>query len=172
MSFMLVLVLGGGYAYAFLHVRALNQQSAALATETAALEKQESDIGQLRLNVKATDENLQNLNTHFIHTSDPVPFLTTVEDYGRTASVSTKFDAVSAEKKPDRLNVSITAQGTFAAVYRFLSLLEAIPYQIQFTEVNAQSFSASADPNSKQKPQTIWEARISLSVLSIIPAEQ
>ena len=169
---MLVLVIGGGYAYAFLHVRALNQQSATLATETAALEKQESDIGQLRLNVKATDENLQNLNTHFIHTSDPVPFLTTVEDYGRTASVSTKFDAVSVDKKPDRLIVSITAQGTFPAIYKFLSLLEAAPYQIAFSEVNVQSFSASATPNSKQKPQTIWEAHIALAVLSIIPVEQ
>jgi hypothetical protein len=168
-TIILFVLVTGIYVYLFHTIKKLGEHSATLFAEVTALEVQESEIGQLRKNVQATDENLKQLTLHFINTGDIVPFLETVEGYGRTLHVVTKFDSVVVEKSPNRVTLSLSANGTFTDVYRFIALLESSPYELTFTNVNLQSTDGGTQ--DKKLATGIWNAHITLSVLSVIPAE-
>ena len=55
--------------------------------------------------------------------------------------------------------------GSFSQVYKFITLLENSPYELEFTSVNIHSL-LKEDKNNTQK--TIWEADLSIKLISFI----
>lgn len=160
------------YVYLFYSLKSASRHVADLTAETTALELQESEIGQLRKNLTATEERREKLASYFITSGDVVPFLETVEGYGRSLSVTTKFEKVEVRKDPDQLYVSLVAQGSFVDIYRFLALIEAAPYEIVVSNARVSSMvPPGLDPVGTGPHSQGWEARVMLSVISITPAQ-
>jgi len=125
-------------------------------------------VGQFRKNLTATEEQRQKLSSYFIDAKDIVPFLETIEGYGTDTGIEVTFSSVDIKKTPSRLDVGIFAEGDFDDLYRFLSLLEAAPYEITFTEVDVHSnVIEGLVPTGTQPYSAAWSAAITLSVLSI-----
>ncbi len=177
-----VLVMAGVYAYLYVTVRSIGENNAALAAEANTLEGQASQVGQLKQELSLIQTRQPELVSYFIDASDIVPFLETIEGYGRQTNVTTKFNTFVFKKAPDQLAVTLVADGTYTDLYHFMALLEAAPYEISMTSadvsaVNPKGLQATtttttatgtgtAKTPTASVPDT-WEAQISLSVLSI-----
>ena len=122
----------------------------------------------MRQSLADTQEKQKTLTSYFIDASNIVPFLETVEGYGKTTNVATNFDTVDTKKSPDRLDVELTADGSFVNLYRFVALLESAPYEFTITKADihlAVPLGFQAVGNGPHSGG--WEAKIALSVTSI-----
>lgn len=166
---MVVFVLSVGiYGYFFYALKSTSRTAANLETEVKSLQAQESEIGVLRKNLAATEESRAKLVSYFIQTNDIVPFLETVESYGRGVNVSTEFEDVKVVDKPTSIVLTVVGKGSFANIYRFVSLVEAIPYEISVQSASVQSLiPAGLSPDGPGTHGDQWEVRLSLTVTSV-----
>jgi len=158
----------GAYLYLFNTVKKVGEHISVLQEETNTLQAQESEVGELKKNLANTQASQQKLTSYFIDANNIIPFLETIEGYGRATNVTVKFNSVDIKHSPNSLAVSITSNGTFANIYRFLALLEAAPYEFSIRDSSLQLTSSLApDPSLKIQPATNWELGMDLSILSI-----
>lgn len=157
----------GGYVYVFHMVAVAGADTASLQVETSALEVKESKIGELKKTLASIQAEEPVLNSYFIDANDIVPFLETIEDYGRKTNVTVKFNSVDIKQSPAALSVLLVSKGTFTDLYHFISLVEAAPYQFTVTSANLQLGTSDTIIDPKGVPPVLWDANISLSVTSI-----
>ena len=156
------------YAYLFHTIRVIGQDDASLDAETTTLEGQASEVDVLKKNLASIQERQPVLTSYFIDASDIVPFLETIEGYGRQTNVATKFNTFTFKKAPDMLVVSMVADGSFTDLYHFMALLEAAPYEITMNTADVEAqLPKGLEANQKTTAPTGWEANITLSVTSI-----
>lgn len=154
------------YAYLFYTARSIGRHNAELSAEAQVLENQASEVGELKQSLASIQVRRPVLVSYFIDAADIVPFLETIEGYGRQTNIATKFSTFVFKKAPDMLAVSMSAEGSFTDLYHFMALLEAAPYQISMTNVDVQAKTPKGLDGDKAAP-TVWEAQISLAVTSI-----
>ncbi len=96
----------------------------------------------LQRRVEETKQQRADVDAYFVDVSALVPFLEQIEDLARIAGVSSKVVAVSEETRPlsdvqggkgknatyGVISVTVSFKGAWAQAYRFLSLVEHIPY--------------------------------------------
>lgn len=158
----------GLYVYLFYTVQKIGQHTAALTAETRTLEAEESEVGKLKKDLAANQARQPILVSYFIDASDPVPFLETIEGYGRATNVTVKFDTVDIKRAPNQLAVTLTSDGNFADLYRFMALVESAPYEFAITNADIRSvIPAGLTPAQKSGHVNAWQARISISVFSV-----
>lgn len=157
------------YAYLFDVIKKTGEGNASLERETVTLEGQASQVGELKRSLAVIQERRPVLVSYFIDATDIVPFLETIEGYGRQTNVTTKFNTFTFKKSPDMLAVSMVADGSFTDLYHFMALLEAAPYEINMTNVDVQAqIPKGLDPATvKNSAPAVWEANISMAVTSI-----
>ena len=161
------LVAVGLYVYLLESIKAAGQKAAALEAETTALALKESQVGELKKTLAANKAREPKLVSYFIDANDIVPFLETIEGYGKTAGVTVKFNSVEIKKSPAQLAVSVTAIGGFPAVYRFISLVEAAPYEFSVMSSYVQLSMSPVAETGKGPAPILWESNMTLSVSSI-----
>jgi hypothetical protein len=156
------------YVFLYISIQKKGETVATLRAETAALEMQESEIGRLRTNLVSTEAERGRITSYFIEEDDVVPFLETIERYAESVGASVKFNTIAIAKDPLSLNVALTAEGTFADLYRFTSLLETAPYEIVINTAKLEVLPPEI-PTTKGAPvlPLEWNEQISLSVLSV-----
>jgi hypothetical protein len=155
----LTILVAAAFLYVFLYqaTRSVGSSNALLQAETTVLEGEQSEVGSLKRDLAANQARQPVLVSYFIDAADIVPFLETVEGYGRTTNVAVKFDTVDIKRAPDQLAVTLTGEGSFTNLYRFIALVEAAPYELTFTNASVEKSGTSGE----------WQARLSLAVTSI-----
>jgi translation initiation factor IF-2 len=101
-----------------------------------------------------------------------VPFLDTLE--GLATKVGIKAETASVDIAPDSLSllVKINTSGSFEAIYKFLTLLENSPYELEFTGFDMQkedSILATPDlvlNKDIKKQNSKWRATFNIKLLS------
>ncbi|MBP6884860.1 MAG: hypothetical protein KBC17_03495 [Candidatus Pacebacteria bacterium] len=171
-SVSLLLLTVAFYVFLYISIQKKGATVATLRAETAALEMQESEIGKLRTNLVSTEIERKQISSYFIEEGDVVPFLETLEGYAKDMGVTLKFNSIAIAKDPLRLNISLTAEGLFANIYRFTALLETSPYEIVFNTAQIEALPSEI-PTTKGAliPPPKWNEQISLSVLSVKSAK-
>lgn len=164
------------YGYLFHEVEVQGRANAALAKESGALGSEQSQALQLQKDLTANQARQPILASYFVDATDPVPLFETLESYGRTAGVAVTIDTVDVKRQPDRLIVSLTSDGSFTDLYRFVALLESAPYEFTFTQASIKAAPAPVASAVKgavpAKPAggTNWEAKVTLSITSVTGA--
>ncbi len=107
------------------------------------------------------------LDTHFAKSSDVVPFLDTME--ALAPKVGTKAEVTSVEllKEPIALEVGLRASGSFGNLYRFLTLLENSPYELEINSVEMHKVGEIGAVVSEAGP-TGWNMVLKIKLLSFI----
>ncbi len=165
----LLIIAVGSYVYFFLSVQALSAKITTLQNETHVLEARESATSELKKNLANAKDKEQILLAHFAEADNSVPFFNTIEGYGKSTGVAVKFDTASIPKDATRFDVTISFKGSFSGVYRFLSLLEASPYEIRIINTQLQANLIDVPVSKKTSiPQVQWGGTISLSLLSVV----
>jgi hypothetical protein len=128
-----------------------------------------------RDNIASLNQSLQKiapdiilLENHFIKSSDIVPFLNMIEKLGEEVGVSTEINSVNSKIDNTELIVELKASGRFEGIYKFLTLLENSPYEIDFTSMNIHRLNFS-DVTDKNNKNSNWEAIFKIKLLSFIP---
>ena len=161
------------YGYLFQKLRHLNADNVALTRDTGTLLAEQSQIGAIKQSLSDTDVNRAKLDSYFVDPNNVVPFLETVEGYAKAVGVTTTFSDVQLDGKPPHLSVTVDANGSFANVYQFVSMLEAAPYEISITSSDIRSaIPAGLVPTGVGDHSTGWDATLNLSVLSVRGATQ
>jgi Tfp pilus assembly protein PilN len=128
-----------------------------------------AEIQALNLSINSIKVDKTALETHFAKSSDIVPFLDTIESLAPKAGAKAQVTSVNILKDSSTLAVQINASGSFGGIYKFLTLLENSPYELEFTGVDMQKQGVVKAPDGSagsQSPE--WEAIIGVRLLSFI----
>ena len=169
----------GLYAYLFHDVSVIGRETVTLTNENAKLQSEQSKEVELKNDLAANQARQPVLNSYFVDATDPVPLFETIEGYGRDTGVTVTIDSVDIKKSPNRLVVSVTGDGAFSDIYRFIALLEAAPYEFSFSSASVRSAAtqtkqpvtptvpgkATAQPAAPTA--TPWEVKMTLSIVSV-----
>lgn len=117
---------------------------------------------------KITEDNAL-LETHFAKSSNIVPFLDTLEKLAPKAGVSIEIDSVNIKTDNTGLLVSLKVVGRFEAVYKFLTLLENSPYELEFLMMDIHKLSGGSVPEKgKKTTASQWEGVFKIQLLSFV----
>jgi len=129
--------------------------------------KEHEEIEFLNRSIGVITEGKTLLETHFAKSSDIVPFLDTVEALAVKAGVKAEVASVDALKDSGVLTVQVNASGNFERLYKFLTLLENSPYELEFASINMQR-EAELDVITKKVKELKWQAVFKIRLLSFI----
>lgn len=125
------------------------------------------EIESLNRSLKMLEKERALLDTHFIQSSDVVPFLDTVEKLA--PQVNAKAEVTLVDISPDNisLSVGVKATGTFESLYKFLTLLENSPYQLEFTSMDIKKVDEGTVSSGNAQAGK-WSAVFKIRLLSFV----
>ncbi len=126
------------------------------------------EIKALNRSIETVKEEKARLETHFAQSSDIVPFLDTIEELGRKVDAKAEFVSVDILKDGTGLMVSMKASGVFQALYKFITLLENSPYELEFIEMNMRRGTEPNSANNKNVSVSKWDATFKIKLLSFV----
>ncbi|MEX2029209.1 MAG: hypothetical protein WD963_01880 [Candidatus Paceibacterota bacterium] len=155
-SLILFLVSSFGFVVLYQNTQNNNQifEVAELEWRTETFKKNE--IASLERLLQAVEGERAMLSTHFIQSSDVVPFLDTIEKLAIRVNAEAEVTLIDISPENTSLMVGVRATGTFANLYKFLTLLENSPYQIEFTLMDLR------------RGEEEWSAIFTIKLLSFI----
>ncbi|MEI7709340.1 MAG: hypothetical protein WCI76_01340 [bacterium] len=151
------------YFYNMINTNELESQSKENEWQNEA--KRRDDIKALDHSVKIITEERGLLETHFAQRSDVVPFLDTIEKLATKVGAIASVTSVDISKDSADFYVGMTASGTFDGLYRFLTLLENSPYQLDFSSISLHAETATG---AKSSASPKWNATFKIKLLTFI----
>jgi Tfp pilus assembly protein PilO len=158
------------FVFVFLYkITNQNNQKAELGTVAWQTEAQRrNDIIALNSSLAQVANDRASLETHFAESSDIVSFLNTIEQLGSPSGTTVEMDSVNTGANNSELVVDLKATGNFGQVYKFLTLLENSPYEIDFNSMDIHQLLVPTVPTKKtQSPE--WEGDFEIQLLSFTP---
>lgn len=139
-----------------------NQMAAKWQAETSKAQ----EIRSLNNALKAIEPEKKELDSHFIQSSDVVPFLDTVEKLAPQVGATANVTLVNVSADNTSLTVGVSADGTFESLHRYLTLLENSPYQLKFNSVAFTNNTRADTANSNLSSN--WSATFKIQLLSFM----
>jgi len=144
-----------------------NRESQLREGEWQSEEQRRNDVKMLDHSVQTIEGDKTQLDTHFAPSSDIVPFLDAVEGLASKVGAKTEIDSVNISVDHTGLLVSMKASGNFDNLYKFLTLLENSPYEIEFISMDLNK-EAVIDTGDKNVKISKWDATLTLKLLSFV----
>lgn len=167
LSIIIFIMACGSFLYIYNEINK-HEQAAEAATQTWQTEENRRDqIISLDNFLKKITKDRANLDNHFIQSSDVVPFLDSMEKIAVPVGVKVETQSVDAGVKNNGLTVTLKATGSFEAVYKYLTLLENSPYEINFLSMDLHKLTA--DTSATKDVNSNWEATFKIQLLSYLP---
>lgn len=117
------------------------------------------EIKSLESSMKKIEKEKVLLEAHFVESSNPVPFLDTLEKLARSVNAKNSVSSVDVAKDGKSLVVGMNASGSFESFYKFLTLLENSEYDMEFLSIDMQKDGTSPDE---------WSAIIKIKLLTFV----
>ena len=159
LSFVFFLVSLGGLMFFYSTIKSKQGISEQKFTEWQVEAARRDEIKSLESSMKKIEEDKVILETHFAESSNPVPFLDTLEKLARSVNAENSVSAVDVAKDGKSLVVGMNASGSFESFYKFLTLLENSAYDMEFLSIDMQKDGASENE---------WSAVIRIKLLTFI----
>ncbi len=138
----------------------------AVATQNETIKRDELRLLDRSLSTVRGDRIL--LSTHFAESSNIVPFLNEIENAGRKADVAVEVVNVDAQNDGAFLSVKISADGSFKALYTFITLLEHSPYALEFTALTLEQGLVDTNLDPALRKPTLWHTNMTLKLLTYV----
>lgn len=127
-------------------------------TESSQYEERDRALEKLLGDVKP---EIEKLHTRAVATDGTVQFIETVESLARGQGLKVTVQGLKVEEHPtqkerfENLRVDLVVEGSWAAVYKMQSILEAMPYKLTLPSVSLQKSGESSG----------WQGKFTLVVL-------
>lgn len=119
-------------------VNANQMQANELSAQWESEEKRRAEVKLLDDALRSIASEKTQLEKHFAKSSNVVPFLNTLEDLAMTVSLKSEVTGVDIASDKTFLSVSLRTAGTFAGTYRFITLLENAPYELEIVSMTLE----------------------------------
>jgi|GEM_PF-371743 len=174
LSLALLLLLAGAFIFFYRYVNLKNQEAQELNFQAENETSRREEAKLLNLSINSIKEEETRLDTHFARGSDIVPFLDTIEALAPQAGAKAETSSVDVAKDNDGLLVKVEATGSFESLYKFLTLLENSPYELQFLQVDLSKKNETEAPITAEDgtilPQApSWHGDFEIRLLSFTP---
>lgn len=169
-------------AFWFLYnqVQKKNVNSEKVLTEWQVEDARRNEIKTIMKSIQTIQTNNELIEMHFAKGSNFVPFLDTIDSFAPKIGGEDEVVSVDITPETQELIVGIKVLGSFEAIYKFLTLLENSPYEIEFLAMDIQKGLAQnvADKNGKSavgiKSEKTgkffpWEGLFKIKLLSFMP---
>jgi hypothetical protein len=172
-AILLTLGMGALYSIMYFHIHTLAGNRAEALAKIRALEDEQASGGKFRQEQQQFIDTMNTIDPYFLSADNIVPLLETIESYARSSGVALEFDSAALSSDGAHIDIDMTAGGSFSSVYRFLTLVEAAPFELGIKSATLSTTSVTDTSNAK-KPITRsgWSAHVSLSVYSVDPAKK
>lgn len=157
------------FAFVFLY-REISDNYQKIQQDTINLqaeEHQRHNIASLNQSLQKIAPDMALLESHFVKSSNIVPFLNMIETLAQEAGVSVQINSINIKKDNSELMVDLKASGSFELIYKFLTLLENFPHELDFISMNMQK--SLSDVSGKNIKDSKWEVILKAQLLSLIP---
>jgi hypothetical protein len=124
------------------------------------------EIRSLERSIKEIAPERAEIETHFAQSSNPVPFLDTLENLATLAGANSEVRSVDIAEDKSGLIVALDTKGSFASTYRFLRLLENSPYELRITSFDVEK---GASGSAEEGTATEWTGFFTIKLLSFTP---
>jgi len=121
----------------------------------------------LEHSIQKIDDQRILLETHFVQSSNVVPFLDTIEQLATSSKAASEVTSVDLSPENTELAVTIETFGSFEALYRFLALLENSPYELEFVSVDFEKQNVGVGTEDKNTGPA-WRAVFGVRLLSFV----
>ena len=181
-----------GYVAFYLFLNKEISQTVENEGKILLLQAKDAEINTQKKLIDETKEKREELEQYFVSDGDIPLFLERIENFDQITNTTTLIQSVgvkdvesrpapkksegskAAESEPEKeastakptLVVSLESEGTFAAVYQFLQLVESMPYEIQVESVTLARTSFA--PEAGGLPT--WKLTTTFEVISFIPS--
>lgn len=156
-----------GYSYFFYSIMATNDESALIRGDILLKEKKENREMVERNLLRGTEKERQILDNYFVNSNSIISFIERLEGLGRASGVRLTLSSVDIDnERKNALKINLRASGMFSGIYYLVSLIEAMPYEIDVTR-----FSISKSGSSASKDNNLWEGDVSLELFSFISSK-
>ena len=164
-----VLLAFSSFLFLFLYtkINSNNNISEQMRIEWQTEAQRQNDMKSLEESILVISEERALLETHFAQSSDVVPFLDMIEKLAKDGGAKAEVVLVDLSKDNMGLVVQIEATGNFRSVYKFLTLLENSPYELEVMSMDMKKLGGG-DPNDKNSKTTQWSAVLQVELLSFV----
>lgn len=107
------------------------------------------------------------LESHFAQSSNVVPFLDTLERLARQAGALSGEIVSVGTPQDGGLQVSMRTEGSFETLYKFVTLLENSPYELELLMLDLKRQGAP-DTAGGGTGNSRWEAMLEINLLSFV----
>jgi hypothetical protein len=111
--------------------------------------------------MRKIEEQKKQVETHFIQSSNPVPFLDTIEKLASSVNAKNLVSSVDISQDGQFLIVGMNVAGSFESFFKFLTLLENSPYELEFILVDIQRDNIDSKIGG-------WSAVLKIKLLTFI----
>lgn len=130
------------------------------------LEKKIQGVKLLESQIDKIKENKEKIDSVFLKEEDMIKFIEILEGLGKKTGVFVKISSAEIGKGSDNPRFRITTRGPFQNIFHYIVLLENLPNQIAFDNLNFIKKAGGDEKNSE------WESDIEISVISFSKAKQ
>ncbi|MDQ3245069.1 MAG: hypothetical protein M3P22_01870 [bacterium] len=160
----ILLTLGAYGVFYFIYKKTNDNKT---ITKTSYEEWQKEDerreiIKSLDRSLKKIEVEKQALESHFVSSKDVVPFLNFFEKSGTLVGADTEVSSVSVAIDNSAILVDLKTNGSFEAVYKYITLIENSPYELEIV-----SFTLNKGNESESSSST-WNAIFKIKLLSFL----
>lgn len=152
----------------FFIIKSMNERASAVRTDIERSAAEESRAISMNNFLRATAEVRAALDRHFVTEGTIAEFIEEVEALGAFAGIKVSLTSVDVPAKgPPALGASLRMEGTFANIHFFVSLIEALPYEMELKRlvIGKAPAALGARPD-------LWEGEGSIELTSFLRAKQ
>ena len=151
----LILLLAWLFVYNKLNEKVIDYQN--LKVKGNQLSDRGEEERGIAITLREASDRIKLLDSFFIKEGSDIIFIEQVENLAKIAGVLLEINSVSPDT--GALRMSLKAEGTFSSLYHFLLMIEALPYQIQISDVEVLG----------GKEDGKWESLFNIKLLNYLP---
>ncbi|OGI88065.1 hypothetical protein A2995_01805 [Candidatus Nomurabacteria bacterium RIFCSPLOWO2_01_FULL_33_24] len=160
------------YVYLFQSVKQANQRNSLISSEIKNYSENKDRIISLRNIIKSTEEERDNLNSHFIDKNKINHLLDLIEKIGEDSKTNLEINSVnlspkSSDKNKNILKIDFKASGSFQNISKLLLLLENAPLEFDFEKV----YFNKTENERKEESEDIfdlWNSSFTINLISFL----
>lgn len=146
----------------FSMVKSQRESAKEAIRNSSILEKKIQGVKLLESQIDKIREDKKKIDSVFLKEEDIVKFIETLEDLGKKTDILIKISSAEIGKGSENPKLRISANGSFQDIFHYIILLENLPNQIAFDNLNLVKKSSGDEKNGE------WESGIEISIMSFL----
>ena len=165
----IMLVLVSLYIFVFYLIRNEDKKTSLLEQNFSLMAKKEELMLSEQSIIRETEEKRKDIDKYFINQGNVVVFIEKLESLGAISGGKVSLSSVDIDKsRKNVLKANLSVSGGFSELFHFLSLLEAIPFEINIKHISLTSYMPTGPLAQDKKNKSEWDMNLSIDLVNFV----